>query len=256
MPLQKRSNVVALLAATCVSVVAQSTLSAEPAAPKVSSFAPAEDLAGQADWYIKDLGKAVASEEDYKDSVEKIAKESNTLMIIVLALALHDQPNQYQASAGAVLKAARQVAAAKDFASAQKAIAALQVAAESKDKGDGALQWEKVAALPELMQQVPVINAKLKLNIKPTKFKKKAKDTAGYTAVMAAIAQGSLSDTSATKNDEQVKQWQKFCALMRDEAGAVNAAIHQGDEPAAAAAMKKLAQTCDDCHAVFKPEVK
>ena len=43
---------------------------------------------------------------------------------------------------------------------------------------------------------------------------------------------------------------------MRDDAGAVNAAIHKGDEAAADEAMKKLAQSCDDCHAVFHPEVK
>ena len=93
------------------------------------------------------------------------------------------------------------------------------------------LKWEKVAALPELMKQVPVINSKLKLNTKPAKFKKKAKDTAGYTAVIAAIAQGSMADTSATKSADQVPQWQKFSAAMRDDAGAVNAAIHKGDEP-------------------------
>ena len=43
---------------------------------------------------------------------------------------------------------------------------------------------------------------------------------------------------------------------MRDDAGALNAAIHKGDEPAAAKAMKKLDQSCEDCHAVFKPDVK
>ena len=224
--------------------------------PKVSTFAPAADLASQADRYIKDLEKAVASEEEYKDSVEKISKESNTLIVIALALGLHDQPNKYQATAGAVVKAAQAVAATKDFASASKAIAALKAAAEGQGNADVTLKWEKVAALPELMKQVPVINSKLKLNTKPGKFKKKAKDTAGYTAVIAAIAQGSMADTSATKSADQVPQWRKFSTAMRDDAGAVNAAIHQGDQAAADEAMKKLAQSCDDCHAVFHPEVK
>ena len=113
-----------------------------------------------------------------------------------------------------------------------------------------------MASLPELMKQVPLINTKLKRYVKPEKFKKKAKDTAGYTAVIAAIAQGSMADTSETKKPEQVKQWYGFSAAMRDDAGAVNAAIHQGDEPAAAKAMKKLHQSCEDCHAVFHPGVK
>jgi hypothetical protein len=237
-------------------VAAASNVSAEemPAPPKVSTFAPAADLANQADRYIKDLEAAVANEADYKDSAENVAKQSNTLVVIALALGLHDQSNKYQAKAGAVIKAAQAVAATKDYASAKKAVAALKAAAKGPDAVGEQLKWEKVAALPELMKQVPVINSKLKLNIKPAKFKKKAKDAAGHTAVIAAIAQGSMADTSATKNADQVKQWYGFSAAMRDHAGALNTAIHKGDEPAAAKAMEKLAQSCDNCHAVFHPE--
>ena len=141
--------------------------------PKVSTFAPAADLANQADWYINDLQKAVASEEEYKDSVEKISKESNTLTVIAWRLGLHDQPSKYQASSGAVLKAAQAVAATKDFASANKAIAALKAAAAGESNADVALKWEKVAELPQLMKQVPIINTQLKRNIKPEKFKKR-----------------------------------------------------------------------------------
>ena len=65
-----------------------------------------------------------------------------------------------------------------------------------------------------------------------------------------------MADLSETKNPEQVKQWYKFMTAMRDDAGEANAAIHRRNEPAAAKAMKKLAQSCEDCHAVFHPGVK
>jgi hypothetical protein len=81
------------------------------------------------------------------------------------------------------------------------------------------------------------------------------KDWAGYSAVIAAIAQGSIADTSATKNADQVKLWQKVSTAMRDDAGAVNAAIHKVDATAATNAMQKLNQSCEDCHQVFKPDV-
>jgi hypothetical protein len=253
-------SVVAPFAITAVLVGLQAATSAAaaemPAAPAVSTFAPAEDLANQADQYIKELDRTVASEADYKDGVEKITKDSNTLMIIALALGLHDQENKYKASAGALMKAAEEVAATKDFESAKKAVAGVKAAAEGKGKVDAALKWEKVAALPELMKQVPLVNTKLKRYVKGANFKKKAKDTAGYTAVIAAIAQGTMADTSEAKSPEQVKQWYGFSTAMRDDAGAVNAAIHKEDEPAAAEAMKKLTQSCEDCHAVFHPEVK
>jgi ribosomal protein S20 len=245
----------AFLLAICTLLALPRVVSAaDDEAPKVSAFAPAKDLASQADWYIKDLGKIVASEDEYKDGAEKVAKEANTLVIIALCLGLNDQDSKYKESAGALLKAAQELAATKDFAAAQKGVANVKTAAETKS--DVKLQWEKVASLPELMKQVPVINSKLKLNIKASKFASKAKDTAGYTAVIAAIAQGSMADTSATKGADQVKQWKEFSAALRDNAGAVNAAIHKGDQEAADKAMQKLAQSCDDCHDVFHKEDK
>jgi hypothetical protein len=256
---RSRAVSIGVLLATIAALAGMTSaaLAADPAmppAPKFSTIVPAADLAGQVDWYIKDLEASVATQEDYKDSVEKIAKESNTLVVIALALGLHDEPSKYQAAAGHLMKAAQAVAATKDYDASCKAVAALRKA--SKTKGNAELKWEKVASLPELMKQVPNINTNLKRNLKPNNFKKKAKVTAGYTAAIAAIAQGSMADTSATKNADQVTQWYKFSAAMRDDAGAVNAAIHQGDEPAAAKAMKKLGQSCEDCHAVFHPEAK
>jgi len=224
-------------------------------APKVSTFAPAEDLARQADKFIQTMKNTVASQEEYNDSEGKIGRDSNTLIVIALALGLHDQDNKYKARAGALMKAAQDVAATKDYASAKKAVAALEKVAAANGKAGPGLKWEKVASLPDLMKQVPMVNTKLKLCVNKTNFKKKAKDSAGYSAVIGAIAQATIADTSTTKNAAQVKQWQKFSKAMRADAGEVNAAIHKGDEPATDKAMKKLNQSCEDCHAVFKPEV-
>jgi len=146
------------------------------------------------------------------------------------------------------------LAAAADLAAAKKGVAALHDAVDGQLKAEPELKWVPVASLPELMKQVPLINTKLKRNVKPAKFKSKAKDTAGYTAAIAAIAQATIADTSDVKKPEQVNEWYKLMALMRDHAGAVNAAIHKGDEPAATAEMKKLQQSCEDCHAIFHPE--
>ncbi len=224
-----------------------------PAPPKVSTFAPAADLARQAEWYVRKLEKSTADEAAYKDSADSMGRDANTLAVIALVLGLNDQESSFKANAAAVMKAAQGLAATKDYSSAQKAVAALKEAVAGKAKTEATLKWEKVASLPELMKQVPIINTKLKRNIKGAKFKSKAKDTEGYTAVLAAIAQAAMADTSQTRNPEQVKQWYDWSAKARDYAGAVNAAIHAGHKSAAEDAMKKMAQNCDDCHAVFHP---
>ena len=225
-----------------------------PDAPKLSSFAPAKDLAGQVRDYIKEIETTLADEQEYKDSEGKIGRCSNTLAVIALCLGMHDEDNQYKARAPAIIKAARELAAAADYQSAKKAFDGVKAAAEGKLPAQGDLKWEKVASLPDLMKQVPNINTKLKRNIKGSKFKTKTKETAGYTAAIAAIAQGSMADAGAAKNPQEIKQWYGFSAEMRDSAGAANAAIHAGNEPAAAEAMQKLAKSCTDCHTVFHPE--
>ena len=251
--------VAALVAVLGVSVVQVQARAADE--PKVSAFAPAEDLARQADKYIESLKNTVASKEEYDDSEGKVGRESNTLAVIVLALGLHDKDNKYKDKAPALIRAAKDVAAtegydaATKYAAAKKAVAALGEVAAADGRAGGKLKWEKVASLPDLMKQVPMVNTKLKLCLSKANFKKKAKDSAGYTAVIAAIAQGAIADTSATKNADQVKLWQKFSKAMRDHAGAANAAIHKGDAAATDKAMQKLNQSCEDCHKVFKPDV-
>jgi hypothetical protein len=229
--------------------------SSEPA-PKVSTFAPADDLAGQVDQYIEALKKSTADEEEYGLDKDKIARDANTLVVVALSLGMHDQPNKYKASAAALLKAAGQAAAAKDYACVKKAVAAVESAAAGNGPAEGQLRWEKVAALPELMKEVPLINTRLKRYVKGAKFRSKARETAGYTAVIAAIAQGTMADTSEAKKPGQVEQWREFMAAMRDAAGAVNGAIHRGDKAAADKSMKELVQSCEQCHAVFHPEAK
>jgi hypothetical protein len=227
-----------------------------PEAPPVSTFAPAEDLISQAEKYLKDLQKILADEADYEVYQEKICKQANTLAVIALVLGLHDREHKYKARAGAVMRAAQELAAADNYAAAKAALARLQSAAEGNGGVAVALKWEKVASLPELMKQVPTINTKLKRYLKGARFKTKARHTGGYTAVLAAIAQGSMPDLGEAENVEQMRQWYDLTEQMRDAAAEVNQAIRTGDEIAATTANKKLQQNCEDCHAAFRPDVE
>ncbi len=226
-------------------------------AAKVSTFAPAEDLVGQAKQYMKTIQEDTADADQYKDTKDEIAKTSNTLAVIALALGLHDEDNRYKAAAPAILRAAQEVAAAKDFDAAKKAAEKLQAAVNGGEaKGD--LKWTKVASLEQLMKQVPLVNTKLKRYVKGPRLRSKAKETAGLSAVIAVIAQGSLANTEEAKatTPELVAQWQKFSNELRDAAAAVNLGIHAGNRKATDKGMAKLAESCDDCHNVFHKEAE
>ena len=73
---------------------------ADAAGSEGFDLGPADDLANQVDQYIGDLAKMVATEEEYKDSEERIVNDSNTLVVIALTLGLHDQDSKYKPIGG------------------------------------------------------------------------------------------------------------------------------------------------------------
>ncbi|MHC4406684.1 MAG: hypothetical protein ACYTG0_44240 [Planctomycetota bacterium] len=229
----------------------------------MSTFAPAADLVGQVSDYLEDFEEAVESEDEFENSKENLPKYANTMILIALALGLHDSDNEYQAAAPAMVKAAQEVAAAADFASAKAAVDAFKEALKSTDGDPASLKWEKVASLPELMKAVPLISNRLKRYTRNEDRMKGAVDLmAGNAAVLAVIAQGSLPNSDETDEPEEVQKWIELSIDMRDESAKVIAAIRafekdpttEAFDAAKTAIETDLEHTCTACHEIFKPD--
>ena len=229
-----------------------------PAPPKVSTFAPAQDLVNQLEEYVSDLEKSVKDQEEYADSKDKVAKDADTVLLIALALGLHDSPNKYKSAAPGLVAAAKQVSAATDYQTAAAAVGELKAALHARGNSPSELSWQDAqsASLEALMKQVPLVNTKMKRYLRGARFKSKADDTAGHTAVLAAIAQGSMALADKTEKPSEAEKWYAFCAQMRQAAADLNKAIRDQDQDAATKGVKNLTQSCDDCHAVFHPEAE
>ena len=224
-----------------------------PPAPKPSTFAPAADLVKAVDDYIGRIGEALESQDDFAEFQSRVVKDAETVAVLALVLGLHDEKNQYQAAASAIIKAARDLsaAAAKDYASAKTAFAALESAKASS--GDpSSLKWEKVASLKELMQQVPLVNSRLKRNMR--RFERQADAIAVDAAVIAAISQASVTNLDETSKPNEAEKWFTYCADSRDAAAAINKAAKAKNQADAEKALAAMTKSCDDCHAVFHPE--
>ena len=240
---------------TCALIMATglSATAAPPKAPPVSKIAKADDLISQVDYYLERLEESTVSEDEYTDSAGKVVKDANTMILIALALGLHDQDNKYKAAAPAMLKAAQELAAAVDFSAAQNGVFALKAA--TSNKGDpSVLKWGDVADLHALMEQVPLMNSRLKRYLRGKRFESAAEKTAGETAVLAVIAQGTMASVGKTEKPDEAEKWYAFCEEMRDAAVALNASIHAQDEDAKDKAMEALGESCHNCHEVFNPE--
>jgi hypothetical protein len=233
-------------------LAAHRSAAAPPESPKASSYAPAADLAAQVDFYLNRLSESLANQAEYDGAKQsRVHKDASTVAALVLVLGRHDEPNKYQSAAASMIQAAQAlVEGGEDFGKARSALDALNQAAAS-GKGD-APAWADVAPLGALMKQVPIVNNSLRRSLEPSRFKKLSAQVAQQAATLAAIAQASLFDESMVSDAADTDKWRQFCAQMRDAAGAMNSAAHAGDQAATAAAQKRLTQSCDACHAVFR----
>jgi hypothetical protein len=224
---------------------------AVPPAPKVSSFAAAEDLVYQMGKYVDEMEKGTANADEYKDLPEgKISQTGSTMVLLAVALGSSDQENKYKANAAAMVAACQKLAAATGYAATKQAVEGVVAAAKREGRGDAQVKWAKLADLKELMKQVPNVNSKLQSNVK--KLRAKAKEAGGNSATLAVIAQGSMANVSDTIKPAESKKWFAFCADMREAAAAVNAGVHAQNDKAVNESMDRLQKSCEDCHDVFK----
>lgn len=229
-----------------------------PASPPASQFAPANDLTAQVDYYVKRVGETLKSKDQFDDTAKaKIKKDGNTLVVLAMALALHDQDNRVKPRAGDLVQAGKALAKATDFDAASTAFENIKAAATGAGTATtpAPKQWEKVASLGQIMKQATAVNAALKRGVgTPARLEKLKDESAGNAALMAVIAEASMYDTHEVKNPADLGKWYQYCAEMRDAAGQVNADVRAGDHAKTTAAMSRLANSCETCHKVFRKE--
>jgi hypothetical protein len=227
-----------------------------PAIPKISDFAPAGDLVEQVDFFVGRVEQSLADPADFDLAKQsRTFKDGNTLAALALMLAYSNQDHPLKASMPRLLKGAQSLAAAEgNVVRAQAAFAEIQAARAGSPDPLATLKWEPVASLSALMKQVPLIHAGLKRRVEGNRLARQAVQLAGQSAALAAIAQASMLDTEHVKRPADIEKWQQLCAQMRTAAGDVNSAVHAQDPQRVTAGMKRLAQSCDACHAVFRSE--
>ncbi len=244
-----------LLAALPAQVLLSQALSSGDAErAKISTFAPVADLMDQVDFYIGRLDGALAEPDKFDAARQSRAwKDSNTLAVLALMLASHDEAHPLKSSMPVMLEGAQTIAVADaDAQRAAQGLAAIKSARDGTAQSDATVKWEKVASVPALMKQVPLVHAGLRRGVTPRRLERMAKQSAGQSATLAAIAEAALLDDEYAKSPEEAARWSDFCVQMRDAAGEVNSAVRLQDQARVDAGMKRLLESCDACHAAFR----
>lgn len=225
-----------------------------PKTPAASTYAPHEDLLRQVDFFIARVDESLSDPASFDLAKQsRTAKDANTLAVLALVLGQHDADFPQKSSMPALVKAAQSLAAAEsNVDQAQQALATIKAAREGKAAAGAALKWERVASLPLLMKQVPLIHAGLKRGVAPSRLKRTLEQSAGQAATLAAMAQASQFDNEYASAPADAEQWRKFCVEMRNAAGDVNAAVRAQDQARVDAGMTRMLESCEACHAKFR----
>jgi hypothetical protein len=237
-------------------LLAADTPSEPVAVPKVSTFAPAADLLAQVDFFLARASESLSDPARFDLAKQsRTAKDANTLAALALMLAMHDEKFAEKPAMASLLRASGKLAAASDnYEQASAALVALKRARSGSGEPGAAAKWEKVASLPALMKQVPLVHSGLKRAVDGDRLARLKAQSSGQSAALAAIAQASMLDAQYAKTPAEATKWRERCAEMRDAAGSVNAAIHAQDAARVAAGMKRLFQSCESCHAAFRSQ--
>ncbi len=221
---------------------------------KPSEVAPAKDLVNQVDYFINRLEQSLSAAADFDGARQsRTWKDANTLAVLALMLAMHDEEHALKAAAPSMLRAARELAIAdNNFAQAQAVFTRIKAARLGAVAPAAPAKWEQVSSLVAIMKQVPLIHDGLKRGIEPERLARHAAQSAGQSAALAAIAQTTMFDTERASTPADAEKWKQFCAQMRDAAGSVNSAVHAQDPAAVTRGMARLAQSCETCHAAFR----
>ncbi len=221
-------------------------------ATKLSQFAPAPDLGFELKALVAQIHKALADPADYEDAAQgRVAKDANTIAVLAMVLAHHDQPNPYQKSAALVVQRALELAdASGNYAAAHAAMEKLDQALAASSGGPVA--WKAIGNSEQLMLQVPRLNTSLRRAINGRRFARSRDKAAALSATLAALAQVSMMDHSYCSTAADRTKWEAYCAAMRDAAAKCNQAVHANDPVAAKKMLNQMMQSCDDCHEAFR----
>lgn len=222
-----------------------------PSTPAVSSFAPADDLLREVHDINQRLATLLSSRGAYTPAKKKrVFRDAQTLVVLLMALGLHDEDNGMKRSAPVRIALAQQLAdVAGDYGAATTAYQALMEV--DGDIPTRPLQWQTLVGLEPLMEQVSMLNANLRRSVRKRHFEKRADRSTSDAAALAVIAQAIFLDTHEVKNTQDKVLWRQFSVAMREAAAAANAGIHAGDYEATQMAIKHLTKSCDSCHEVF-----
>jgi len=224
-----------------------------PGDVRPSAYAPVNDLKSQVQYFLRRIDKVLADEFGYdKDRQAQVEKDASTLAVIGLVLTLHDESNDSRSSAPALLEAAQELAdASGDIGDARAALANAKVTTTAS-RDAGKIEWEPVADLAILMQQVPIINNSLRRVVNGRRFKRSVDRAAGLAATLAALAHVSAFDTDYCDGKDEERIWREICNGMRDSAARVNTAVRAVDQKAAQRGLEQLVESCDKCHHRFR----
>jgi hypothetical protein len=230
------------------------TVAAWSAAPlPLAEVTPAEDLCAEVADQVKELGSKLESEDAFKEAADKVKQSASLLAVVGQALAEHPDASPLKEAGPTLRDAARQLAAAKDYAEAQAAWP--KVVAASEGKADAAapveFDWAKLSKMHPAMEEM---NTRATVLRRLLRRPKNPSVDSRHAAMIALLAVATHADTHEVKNSADLPDWHAWAVELQQQMSLAATKIKEKDTAAANTAFQSGMETCSKCHDKFQEE--
>lgn len=236
----------ALLGCVLVTQGGAAWVASEEEAPK-----PAESLVHAVNLLLYEMDVGVRTKFYDQTAREKIARQSATAAVLVMALSQEQDPTALGQAADTFVPIAERLAESPDNqAAAAQTITRLRKLAANPPAGEK-IEARPVSKLGLLMQQVPEFNNGLRRDMgSDDPAKQRAANQAALA--MSAVASVAAHDLSRCKDAGDEIAWRAYCEELRLSAAEIREALVVQDRATAFKGLARLTKSCDSCHAEFR----
>ena len=224
---------------------------------KVVEIATIDDLVGEINAKVEQLGQQLANAESFAKTVEKKEVNQAAGVIACMAQAIVEHPDAAKAQfkAADLRDAAVALRPAKSFEEATKLFAAVKEAHTGKSAGTAKpeVEWNKLTGMGRMMEE---INSRSSTIRKGLRRLQKPDETARDCTTLAVLALAMEVDTHEVKDKDQLPVWKELSAKYRTEMVAMAKAVRAKDTAKATEHFAAANEACNKCHEQIRDKGK
>lgn len=217
---------------------------------KLDALGPAAALVAEAMDKGDEIGKSLASQQAYDETVHVLKPSASLLAVIGQALAEHPDDSPLKKSGPSIRSASMVIARAKTYAEAHAAWPKLEAALKGTPAEGDAVEfdWAKITKMHPIMEEMSGRGAKFRRLLRRPKD---PQEDSRHLLAISVAAISTYADTHEVKNPADLPQWREWATELHTQMAKAAEAVRNKETDKARDFFNAGMDTCMKCHEKF-----